>query len=782
MPLMMASITAVGRVSPQLTLLHRPPLCRGRLCRQLCSSSGRRPGPGYVVGRPSRTSRAHDGRQQRGRQLHADASALGATDAHFLAGLLRQHPEVVWPRAHQPPLGGEDGHKRAAAARQPWMPAFVALEPPAENRFETEKTQELPKIMQNALLAMQQKDCRRLLACLREVVGAPEEKRKELVALLPQTTFSAFLRSLDPKDIAPEVDPTLGTYVSVGMWKHINMYGEVDEYGTRRVMLQLMDGLLMLATTFQDLGRIMITEDHIHLIRAAGAAGDMEGARLLWRQLGSYAANVEWKKGDAYNEFIKARYHTDPIAYGYDKTKVSALKPRNLHRHGYVRLHMSVRRLDRLRLHLRRNAAYFGLDRRITHAEDISRRLRKKMSVTRFFWYVIRKGHRITEETLCSFIVAFARANALHFMQNHILADYFGIRIWNDDKTSRCEIQATKRRSGRYKNPLRPEPHIKPTERLLHAVVEAYSSNGRLGVALRLVDYIHRVFRVKVPEQVWFDLLEWAQTLRSKPVRTGWKMAGYHAIIPEAFTVGKIWKIMTSPPFSVQPGFDQYVILARHLIARHAQGLQTTREAMEKLRGYYDEQCRVYERAVFAYVRVLGDGVDVGPALTALNKARFRKSYMWFKLSETCHQYLQNYRPATFQALAHVQPRHLPCFVNEFRHFLPATVNYRIKGGYVSLRDTGRPEALVTTRRYPMEVPMPYMNPPKVTTKSLQQFRHNRHSLAMFRNTKLDPLPMLLASKEAFRPTNKLSPRARKLLRRMAHEEIRLSARRTIEC
>lgn len=752
MPLMMASITAVELAGPQLALLRRPPLCRGRLCRQLSSSSRRLPGPGPVAGCLAATPRAHVGRRQRARELHADASALGATDAHFLAGLLKQHPGVACLRAN-PPLGGEGDQKRDAAARQP-MPAFFAAKQPAETRFEARKTPELPKIMQKALLAIQQKNSRRLLIWLEKLAMLPEEDLKESVALLPQTTFSAFLRSLDPKDIAPEVDPTHGTCISIGMWKHLNMEAIIDEYGTRRVLLQLMERLVMLATAFQELGRVMTTEDHIHLIRGAGAVGDIEGARLLWKQLGAYAANVEWKKGDAYNEFVKARFQTDPMAYGYDNTKVSSLKPRNLHRHGYVRLVRSIKRLDRLRMHLRKSSAYFGLDRRISHAEDYSRRLRKRMSVTRLFWYVLKRGHRIREETLCSFIVAYARTGALHFMQNHILADYFGIRMWNDDKASRCEIKATNRRSRRYKNPLRPEapPPIKPTERLLHAIVEAYCSNGRLSLALRLVDYIHRVFRIKVPEKVWFDLLEWAQTLRSHSIRAGWRMAGYHAIIPESFTVGKIWKIMTNPPFSVQPGFDQYVILARHLIARHAQGFHTIREVMEKLRGYYDEQCAVYERAVFAYTRVMRDGVDAGPAFAAFQRARFRKSYMWFKLSETCHQYLQNYRPSTTFALSRVAPQHLPHFVNEFRHFLPATVNYRIKGGYLSLRDTGRPDEMVTSRKFPMQLPMPYHpKRPMQPIASWQHFRHNRHSLAKFTNYKMHPLPLLLASNDSFR-------------------------------
>lgn len=654
---------------------------------------------------------------------------------------------------------------RAAAVRQP-MPAFVAVEQPAEKRFGADETQDLPWIMQRALLAMQQKDRRALLVNIRKLAALSEKELKESVVRLPQTTFSAFLRALDPKDIAPEIDPTHGTCISVGMWKYLNMHTVVDEYGTRRLMSQLMHQLATLAAAFQELGRVMTTEDHVHLIRAAGAVGDIEGTRLLWKQLNGYAQYAEWKKGDAYNEFIKGRYHTDPMAYGFDKTKVSALKARNLHRHGYVRLIKSIKRLDRLRLHLRKGSAFFGLDRRISHAEDYSRRLRARMSVTRLFWYVVRKGHLITEATLCSFIVAFARAGALHFMQNHILADYFGIRIWNNDKIHACEVKAATRRRGHHKkNPLRPEapPPIKPTEQLLHAVVEAYCSNGRLAVALRLVDYIHRVFRIGIPEKVWFELFEWAQTLRATPVRTAWKIAGWHALIPEAFSVRNIWRIMTQPPFSVQPGFEQYVILARHLIARHGQGYRSIQQAMEKLRSYYDEQCAVYEQAVFVYTRAVRDGVDVGPALLAYQRARFRKSYMWFKLSETCHQYLQNYRPATFASLNRIPFQHLPRFIDDFRPFLADTIDYRIKSGFVSLTDLGQRGTPLTVRKYRMNVPMPHFEHAKMLpVVSRQVFRHNRHSLAEFQNTKLDPLPLLLASNKTFRRSDRARGNSRR--------------------
>ncbi|KAI1773657.1 hypothetical protein F4818DRAFT_97367 [Hypoxylon cercidicola] len=611
------------------------------------------------------------------------SSADAISDHEFL--LFRDLLTQVRPKSRI-----EDGRREIT-------PSYTSLKT-AETRIATLSTDDLvgrfPNPFQRALKALQQRDTRRLLIHLRQIARLGDMELRELVAALPRTTFTEFFRSLDPLYVARDIDPTDQTLISVGVYQVLSMGSTIDDWGVRQLYSRLLRRMLILVGALKASGQGLQIEEYIYLLRCAGAASDPAGAKLIWDEL-RQAQTSDWRYSEAFAEFVSARFLTRPLYTGYDKTKRMVI-PRNLHR---SRLRLSrhrVYRLDRLRFNTRLRKLRFGLNKDQDYAEDLMRMMRKKGPASRMIAICLEDGYRMNEPLLCALMVAFGRVGSLRFVGSRILNEYFGIRmrrlVYNEahgGDAGKTEIDNV---------PFR----IRPSTRLMEAVVETYGSNGEIAIAFQLVDHISKTHRIAIPLRIWQDLLEWTYVMSCPPASTAWKWAGMYSKIPSSSAIELIWDTMTSAPYHIQPGFDQYNIMIRSLLGRHQfrKSLPLMREAVH----LYNAHCREYEEVVFEYVQMIRTGTYIGEVMSRYERARFRKARMHYDTEWWCRKFLLNVR--SFDPTNPLAIIEVPDFFREFGSFIPNPARYRTATGYVSLRDRARESPVRVNGYVRMDVPM----------------------------------------------------------------------------
>ncbi|KAI1766070.1 hypothetical protein GGR53DRAFT_487985 [Hypoxylon sp. FL1150] len=565
--------------------------------------------------------------------------------------------------------GGRDvvpSNTSLGAARTP------AATPSIDELVEHER---FPNPFQRALKALQQRDTRRLLVHLERISRLSSMELRELVAMLPRTTFTEFFRSLDPLSVA-SIDPTGDALITTGVYQVLSMQSIMDNWGVRKIYSQLLQRMLVLAGALKDSGQALLIDEYTCLIRCAGAASDPAGAKLLWDDL-RQSPTFDWRHTEAFTEFVCARFLTRPLYTSHDRVR-RMVKPRNLHRSRLLLNRHRVYTLDRLRFNDRLSKLYFGLLKDGDYAEDVMRMLRKKLPPSRLISIIQDDGYQITEPLLCALMIAFGRVGSLRFVGSRILHDYFGIQIGRFT----YEAPDVHAESNIVQMPNR----IRPTIRLIQAVVETYGSNGEIAVAFQLVNHISKTYQITVPLSTWHDLLEWTYIMICPPTSTAWKQAGMHTKIPSSSAVELIWNTMTSAPYHIQPGFNQYNIVIRSLLGRHQ--FKTTLPLMRQAVELYNAKCREYEEAVLGYVQMLRDGVYLGEMVSAYERARFVKARMNFDVQTWCRQLLSNVR--SFNPTNPLSIVAVPNFIDEFRPFVLNPVRYRTATGYVSLFDPGR--------------------------------------------------------------------------------------------
>ncbi|KAI4868451.1 hypothetical protein F4820DRAFT_410268 [Hypoxylon rubiginosum] len=558
-----------------------------------------------------------------------------------------------------------------------------------------DRAEHIPNPFRRALEALQQRDTRRLLIYLQQIARLREAEIPELVAMLPRTTFTEFFRSLDPLYVARDVDPIGHALITVGVYQVLSMESTIDDWGVRQIYSQLLRTMLLLGGALKASGRALQVEEYIYLLRCAGAASDPAGAKLIWDEL-RHTPDSDWRHGEVFTEFIAARFLTRPLYTSHDKIRRMVI-PRNLHR---SRLRLSqnrVYRLDRLRFNTRLRRLRFGLIKDQAFAEDLMRTMRKKGPASRMLGILLEDGYRVSEPLLCALMVAFGRVGSLRFIGSRLLDDYFGIRIRRltykeapDGDIKRNEID-----SGPFR--------IRPTIRLMQAVVETYGSNGEIALAFQLVDHISKTYHITIPPSIWQDLLEWTYIMGSSAASRAWKQAGMFSKLPHNSSVELIWNAMTSEPYHIQPTFDQYNIIIRSLLGRHQ--FSASLPLMSDAMHFYHAQCREYEEAVLEYVQMIRDGARISEIVSGYERARFKRGRMHYDIQSWCRKFLSGVR--SFEPANPVAIVAVPDFIRDFRPFIMNPARYRTATGYVSLFDPGQERSVrVFTGDVPMAIPM----------------------------------------------------------------------------
>jgi hypothetical protein len=626
----------------------------------------------------------------------------------------------------------------------------------------------LHQLFEGAMKAMQLRNSQALLNELNKITRVSKHELQEAIATLPRTTFSEFLRCLDPNKIARDNDPTHGVTINPGMWQMLNLGAVIDEWGTRLLYTRLLRQLLILMRALEATNQVLGVNDYVSLLRAAGLASDMTVAKLLWEQMKVHNLS-HWRNYGIYQEFIKARFLTDPAYYGFNQ-KILTMNPRDLHRQGRVMLVASTSRLDRLRKNYRSRMFKFGLNKNVVdYAQDLSRNLRKRLPPTRMFSFIQMKGVRMTEELLCNLMVAFSRAGSLRFIQYRILEDYFGIAVKKDNNTGSIYVDSSKPRQRSTKWPFRPpRPFLMPTARLLDAVVYAYCSNGQLSMAFNIIEFISKRYRIPIDRKVWFDLLEWCHILSTPPTSTAWRIAGLNDRVPSQNAVENIWNTMTMAPHYMKPGFKQYDIFITNRL--FFQKIDEALEYMREARRFYDIQCAKYDATAFEYAAAKRAGLSCTKQVQAFRRARFLKSYMRQRMNTWCTLLLEkSFRPQGLHDSLATQG--IPELVEAWRDILTNPVRYRTASGWISLYDPAEPiEQTIFVRDHIIHIPRKRQGQWGLKTMIQRQFRlMSKYDLGDLLSARRHPLEIWKGAQPKGRPA--FSRRLQKHLSWVAEQE-----------
>ncbi|PHH64711.1 hypothetical protein CDD82_1735 [Ophiocordyceps australis] len=492
---------------------------------------------------------------------------------------------------------------------------------------------------------------------------------------------------LDPLG-SPHLDVAYGLCISQGQAQASDLGSLMDSFGVRHHHRHVLAGMqCLLKLRNQGSPFRLMPADYQVLLRCAGAALDFQAAKNFWADMAIQGLQTR-RTTDTWTDFIKARFLTEPVYYQFHVGRV-ALSARHLHSNRSPLPMAVLKRMEKLRFSINAGMREPWNRRRDDMAEDVMRLLRRRHGYRGYNGHWLRAlfyGVAMDEALLCASIIAFARSGSLQMIEDVILLDYYGIHIVRQDDS----VQV----SGGHDVPL--DSPIMPTARLLNAIVDGLGSISHTALAGQLVDFISCRYAIQVPAETWSKLLNWTYVCSSKPLCQMRRLhGGLEATIPTPRDVTRLWSVMTSPPHSIEPSFDDCNLFIRALIH-----LGAVTAAVETLRN---EAIPRYKQLVRSHQQALLDEVlvnDVAPSPRATH--RRRRAQALHDHARLCiTACLSNLLSTVSSTRSHrngsaVQVL-VPDVVGEFADFLPPQVRYRSAQGLVQLL---RPDA---NRRYTWE-------------------------------------------------------------------------------
>ena len=355
-----------------------------------------------------------------------------------------------------------------------------------------------------------------------------------------------------------------------------------------------------------------------------------------------------------------------------------------------------------------------------------------KQSFWRGYVKSITRPNVVDEELICLFIRGFARANDTRAILSLILRPYY----WVEVSAKYGKVMGGK---AFHKDSIQ-----KPTFRLLEAIVDAFGSMSQISLALQLVDHFARTYALRIPFNVWSNLLSWSFTAASKTnqkLRRIYEDADNTRI--DIDHVNKIWEIMTSPPYNYNPSFESLDIYIKALIINHqfqraAEVIRTS--AIPYLEGLHEEHTATLFDEVLLKDATLDpaqrDSTTVSLAVRRRQAAETKKDYVrnrictWFDdmLREASHD--QKSRDDA------TMTQFIPALLHEFAPFFQSGIRYRISTGYVNIVDPQHSNINFThTETYirhtiPSGLASAMVKESAVDEKGVRWKKHNRDGVA----------------------------------------------------
>lgn len=234
---------------------------------------------------------------------------------------------------------------------------------------------------------------------------------------------------------------------------------------------------------------------------------------------------------------------------------------------------------------------------------------------------------------------------------------------------------------------LDPTSPLYPSPYLLFSIAHAFGINNDIPTALQLVEYMSRTFRVEIFDYVWQELFNWTFVL-SLPRRAS---QGDVAHLPKP-SVQKVWNMMVNEPYNVRPTLDMYNKLVKSLFVQ-----QRTRDMwhyMYEALPLYEEACTKAHRRYQSLRNALGRSRRGRYINVPVEKVRqrYEKSKMLQQISRLWLKRWVRLLLASMRSW-HIldknrnwSQRRIPCFVLDWKDFMPGTIWYDIRAGRVEIQ------------------------------------------------------------------------------------------------
>jgi hypothetical protein len=437
------------------------------------------------------------------------------------------------------------------------------------------------------------------------------------VQQLSGPVFSEIIRNLDPA-ITSTSDVAGGLRITRDETYETGAAELVDEHGIRRRHYMVLDGMQILLDARSQTPYGLLAGDYEVMMRCAGSAMNVLAVKKFWAAMADHGKQ-SLRTVKTWTEFLKARFLTEPLYYQYDRTRV-AITARAMYRDHNPLPIDKLQRLDGMRLSLNAlKSGPWGLVPDTTDADestgagrDILRLLRRRHGYRSFIRHWSRAdyyGHVMNEELLSVSIIGFSRSSSVEAIHTLIFRNFYKI-----DTTRNPEDPGLFLISGG--RDIEPGSPIKPTVRILDAIVEAFGSMSLVGHGLQLMVFMSRRYDIPIPSHTWSTLLHWAYVCSSRPFRPMREIqdSTTNAVVTSDM-VRQIWDIMTSEPYDVQPTFEDYDCIIKTLIVQ-----RQIHPALDAIRDfalpYYRDIVNQHEAAILEEI-VHNDHASQYPVATA---------------------------------------------------------------------------------------------------------------------------------------------------------------------
>ncbi|KAF7553658.1 hypothetical protein G7046_g7033 [Stylonectria norvegica] len=491
---------------------------------------------------------------------------------------------------------------------------------------------------------------------------------------LPAPTLSEILRWVDPVGNAHR-DAAHGVPLALGHLKFIEVGHLNNVFGVRKQHADIFHAVKNLFEARREGNRKLLLQDYEMLIRCAGASSEVYAVMKCFGDIARDGLARD-RNTATWNEFIKARYLTEPLYYQFDRSRV-AVDPRNSITHRQSLPAPTVWAMEKMRFSISATRRLPFGRQRADPATDLSLSLRKKHGFFGFRQHFIRAklyGVLINEEYLCASLIALARSGSIQNMKGIVLKRGFRIALHDNPRTGEISISSGKR--------FRPGNPREPTVRLLNAIVEAFGCLSRIETALKLLVYVSYRYEIPIPHETWSNLLSWAYVSASKRfaktrklLKGDWKL---ETVKPQHIV--EIWRIMTSNPFNIQPSIVDLDVYVRALIVQRKFRLATQ---MVKERGVPHYRMLEAEHRQIITDEVLLANEEPSQRRLAIEA---QKELVYYQITKWFNRILKVASSNKWQREDDFMTVVVPDLILEYGEFFHKLVRYRTAHGVVTIK------------------------------------------------------------------------------------------------
>ncbi|KAL2357408.1 mitochondrial ATPase expression-domain-containing protein [Cryomyces antarcticus] len=464
---------------------------------------------------------------------------------------------------------------------------------------------------------------------------------------IPETTFSSILNMLQPKHLRNLARARSG--LSPGAVEQFNDFASAES-----LLVDYLNGVKEITGVRRATGMRLSINDYRCLLACCRTVGDKDSAERLWTDMGrdniapdttcynNYLAALIWNR--QYAAFASHKLRTTPLNTAARSADV--LGP------GYESFRVKTSSIKEEVMSIFNNM----LSREIVADETTMRYVMLAMA---------REGDIDTVKTLLK-------------------------RVWNIDADAVMKNASEPDLKTIQKVPS--HSPLYPNGRLLYDIAHMFGSNNDIPAALRLVDYVSRLYSIKISQAAWSQLHEWTFVLASS--RTGqngdptMRIGNATGQLPKA-SVLSLWQTFTSPPYNIRPTMPMYNQLIKNLWSRQSyarmlpyidQGVQLHLASNRGVRRHFWK----FRNAAYLHTRGLLDRVALERAKNSWEVALLtRRRNAWF-VRRWVRLVLGGWW--AHDGSKRWERVEIPRFVAKMEPFAPTKIFYETSGGRVAFR------------------------------------------------------------------------------------------------